>query len=126
MLRLEIDVGPIPPGPHSPSPLRRAALLFVNPPYSLIDEARLFAPYLTKLLTRAGEGSHVCEWLRPPELTRLLSPLLRRELGGRVERPVYDLSDASSKGRDPSPSPSPCPLPAKRGEGIGHAFLNTH
>ena len=67
LLRLELDIGPIPPGPNSPSPLSRAGLLFVNPPYGLIDEARVLTPYLTKLLTRAGEGSHVCEWLRPPE-----------------------------------------------------------
>ena len=67
LLRLELDIGPVPPGPNSPSPLSRAGLLFVNPPYGLIDEARVLAPYLTKLLTRAGEGSHVCEWLRPPE-----------------------------------------------------------
>lgn len=66
LLRLELDVGPIPPGPNSPSPLRRAGLLLVNPPYSLFDEARVLMPYLRKLLTRAGEGSHVCEWLRPP------------------------------------------------------------
>ena len=67
LLRLELDIGPVPPGPNSPSPLSRVGLLFVNPPYGFIDEARLLAPYLTKLLTRSGQGSHVCEWLRPPD-----------------------------------------------------------
>jgi 23S rRNA (adenine2030-N6)-methyltransferase len=66
MLRLEIDVGPIAPGPHSPAPLRRAGLIVVNPPFGLIDEARALMPWLTKLLTRAGKGAHVVEWLTPP------------------------------------------------------------
>ena len=39
MLRLEIDVGAVAPGPHSPTPLRRAGLLIVNPPFTLIEEA---------------------------------------------------------------------------------------
>ena len=30
----------IAPGPHSPQPLRRTGLLFVNPPFGLYDEAR--------------------------------------------------------------------------------------
>jgi 23S rRNA (adenine2030-N6)-methyltransferase len=66
MLRLEIDVGPIAPGPHSPAPLRRTGLIVVNPPFGLIAEARALMPWLTKLLTRAGKGAHVVEWLTPP------------------------------------------------------------
>ena len=66
MLRLEIDVGPIAPGPHSPAPLRRTGLIVVNPPFDLIDEARALMPWLTKLLTRAGKGAHIVEWLTPP------------------------------------------------------------
>lgn len=66
MLRLEIDVGAIAPGPHSPNPLRRTGLLFVNPPFGLIDEARALMPFLTKLLTRGGKGEFVCDWLTPP------------------------------------------------------------
>ena len=66
-LRVELDVGPIAPGPNSPNPLRRTGLLFVNPPFGLIDEAKALMPYLTKLLTRGGEGSFVCDWLRRPE-----------------------------------------------------------
>jgi 23S rRNA (adenine2030-N6)-methyltransferase len=66
MLRLEIDVGAVAPGPHSPSPLHRAGLLLVNPPFGLIDEARVLMPFLAKLLTRAGKGAFVCEWLTPP------------------------------------------------------------
>lgn len=66
ILRLEIDVGEVAPGPHSPSPLHRVGLLIVNPPFGLIEEARVLMPFLTKLLTRAGKGSYVCEWLTPP------------------------------------------------------------
>ncbi len=66
MLRLEIDVGPIAPGPHSPAPLRRTGLIVVNPAFGLIEEARALIPWLTKLLTRAGKGAHVVEWLTPP------------------------------------------------------------
>ena len=66
MLRLEIDVGPIAPGPHSPAPLRRSGLVVVNPPFGLIEEARILMPWLTKLLTRAGTGAHVVAWLTPP------------------------------------------------------------
>jgi 23S rRNA A2030 N6-methylase RlmJ len=46
--------------------LRRAGLIVVNPPFGLIDEARALMPWLTKLLTRAGKGAHVVEWLTPP------------------------------------------------------------
>ena len=67
MLRIEIDVGAIPPGPHSPEPLRRVGLVIVNPPYPLHDEARRLMPYLTRLLTRAPGAGFVCEWLTPPE-----------------------------------------------------------
>ena len=66
MLRLEIDVGPIPPGPHSPAPLRRTGLLIVNPPFGLFDEAKILMPWLAKLLTRAGQGAAVVNWLTPP------------------------------------------------------------
>jgi 23S rRNA (adenine2030-N6)-methyltransferase len=66
MLRLEIDVGAVAPGPHSPAPLHRSGLILVNPPFGLIDEARVLMPWLTKLLTRAGNGAHVADWLTPP------------------------------------------------------------
>jgi len=66
MLRLEIDVGPIPPSPHSPAPLRRTGLLIVNPPFGLFDEAKILMPWLAKLLTRAGQGAAVVNWLTPP------------------------------------------------------------
>jgi len=65
-LRLEIDVGEIAPGPHSPAPLRRTGLIVVNPPFGLIDEARTLMPWLAKLLTRGGKGAHVIDWLTPP------------------------------------------------------------
>ena len=48
MLRLEIDVGPIAPGPHSPAPLRRTGLIVVNPPFALIEEARVLTPWLAR------------------------------------------------------------------------------
>jgi len=66
ILRLEIDVGAVAPGPNSSTPLRRTGLLIVNPPFGLIDEARVLMPFLTKLLTRAGKGAYVCEWLTKP------------------------------------------------------------
>jgi 23S rRNA (adenine2030-N6)-methyltransferase len=66
MLRLEIDVGAVAPGPHSPAPLHRTGLILVNPPFGLIDEARVLMPWLTKLLTRAGKGAFVCDWLTEP------------------------------------------------------------
>jgi 23S rRNA (adenine2030-N6)-methyltransferase len=66
MLRLEIDVGAVAPGPHSPSPLHSAGLLIVNPPFGLFEEAGTLMPFLTKLLTRAGRGAFVLDWLTPP------------------------------------------------------------
>ena len=44
----------------------RAGLIVVNPPFSLIEEARTLMPWLAKLLTRAGKGAHVVDWLTPP------------------------------------------------------------
>jgi 23S rRNA (adenine2030-N6)-methyltransferase len=66
ILGLELDVGPIAPGPNSPAPLRRTGLLIVNPPYGLIDEARVLSPYLTKLLTRGGQGAFSIDWVTAP------------------------------------------------------------
>ena len=66
LLRLEIDVGPIAPGPHSPAPLRRSGLIVANPPFGLIDEARALMPWLAKLLARAGAGGQIVDWLTPP------------------------------------------------------------
>ena len=66
MLRLEIDVGAVAPGPHSPAPLHRAGLIVINPPFGLIEEARALMPWLTRLLARSGDGAHVVGWLTPP------------------------------------------------------------
>jgi 23S rRNA (adenine2030-N6)-methyltransferase len=66
ILRLEIDVGPGPVGSHGQEPLSRAGLLIVNPPHTLLDEARLLLPWLAKLLARDGQGKHVCQWLTEP------------------------------------------------------------
>ena len=66
VLGLELDVGAVAPGPYSPAPLHRSGLLIVNPPYGLVEEARLLMPYLTKLLTRAGHGEFVVDWVTAP------------------------------------------------------------
>jgi 23S rRNA (adenine2030-N6)-methyltransferase len=65
-LGLELDVGAVAPGPHSPAPLRRTGLLFVNPPFGLAEEARLLLPYLTKLLTRGPGAEFVVDWVTAP------------------------------------------------------------
>jgi len=66
MLGLELDVGAVAPGPNSPTPLRRTGLVIVNPPFGLKDEAGLVLPYLTKLLTRGGEGEYALDWITAP------------------------------------------------------------
>jgi len=66
VLRVEIDVGPGPVGPRGQRPLQRAGLLIVNPPHTLIDEARVLMPWLAALLAREGRGAQVCQWLTPP------------------------------------------------------------
>ncbi len=66
VLRLEIDVGPGAVGAHGQRPLARSGLLVVNPPHTLLDEARILLPWLAALLARDGRGAHVCEWLTPP------------------------------------------------------------
>ena len=66
ILALEIDVGPGKVGAHGQRPLARCGLLAVNPPHTLIDEARLLLPWLARLLERGGRGSQVCEWLTEP------------------------------------------------------------
>src|SRR5271156_5878398 len=66
ILRLELDVGPGPPGAHGQEPLARAGLLVVNPPHTLVDEARMLLPWLTRTLGRDGGGQHLCAWLTEP------------------------------------------------------------
>ena len=66
MLRLDLDVGAIPPGLHSPQPLRRTGLIVVNPPFGLHDEAQTLMPWLTQTLKRAAGAEYVCDWLTPP------------------------------------------------------------
>jgi 23S rRNA (adenine2030-N6)-methyltransferase len=67
ILRLELDVGPGPAGAHSQQPLARAGLLVVNPPHTLIDEARTLLPWLAHTLARDGGGQHLCAWLSEPK-----------------------------------------------------------
>jgi 23S rRNA (adenine2030-N6)-methyltransferase len=66
ILRLELDVGPGPVGAHGQEPLARAGLLIVNPPHTLIEEARAFLPWLANTLGRGGPGRSVCAWLTEP------------------------------------------------------------
>jgi 23S rRNA (adenine2030-N6)-methyltransferase len=66
ILRLELDVGPGRVGAHGQQPLARAGLLIVNPPHTLVDEARSLLPWLAGLLARDGRGAHVCAWLTEP------------------------------------------------------------
>jgi 23S rRNA (adenine2030-N6)-methyltransferase len=66
ILRLELDVGAGPIGAHGQEPLARAGLLVVNPPHTLIDEARTLMPWLAQTLGRGGQGEHLCAWLTEP------------------------------------------------------------
>jgi len=66
ILRLELDVGPGPTGAHGQEPLSRTGLLVVNPPHTLIDEARAFMPWLAQSLGRDGGGRFLCAWLTEP------------------------------------------------------------
>ena len=67
ILRLELDVGYGPIGAHGQQPLARAGLLVVNPPHTLIDEARTLLPWLAQTLARGGVGQHLCAWLTEPK-----------------------------------------------------------
>jgi len=66
ILQLELDVGHIEPTANAPQPLTRTGLLIVNPPHTLISEARILLPWLVKLLARGGHGASQCSWLTPP------------------------------------------------------------
>jgi 23S rRNA (adenine2030-N6)-methyltransferase len=67
ILRLELDVGYAPTGAHGQQPLARAGLLVVNPPHTLIDEARTLLPWLAQALARGGGGQHLFAWLTEPK-----------------------------------------------------------
>jgi 23S rRNA (adenine2030-N6)-methyltransferase len=67
ILRLELDVGEGPIGAHGQKPLARAGLLVVNPPHTLMDEARTLMPWLAQTLGREGGGQHLCAWLTAPK-----------------------------------------------------------
>jgi 23S rRNA A2030 N6-methylase RlmJ len=67
ILRLELDGGPAPIGAHGQEPLARAGLLVVNPPHTLIDEARTLMPWLARILARDGRGHSLCAWLTEPK-----------------------------------------------------------
>ncbi|MFZ0604524.1 MAG: 23S rRNA (adenine(2030)-N(6))-methyltransferase RlmJ [Roseiarcus sp.] len=67
ILRLELDVGSGPIGAQGQEPLARAGLLIVNPPHTLIDEARTLMPWLAETLSRGGRGRHLCAWLTEPD-----------------------------------------------------------
>jgi 23S rRNA (adenine2030-N6)-methyltransferase len=67
ILRLELDVGYGPVGAQGQQPLARAGLLVVNPPHTLIDDARTLLPWLAQTLARGGVGQHLCTWLTEPK-----------------------------------------------------------
>ena len=67
ILRLELDVGPGPIGAHGQEPLARAGLIVVNPPHTLINEARTLLPWLAQSLGRGGGGHYLCAWLTDPK-----------------------------------------------------------
>jgi 23S rRNA (adenine2030-N6)-methyltransferase len=67
ILRLELDVGEAPIDAHGQKPLARAGLLVVNPPHTLMDEARALMPWLAQVLSRDRGGHSVCAWLAEPK-----------------------------------------------------------
>jgi 23S rRNA (adenine2030-N6)-methyltransferase len=67
VLRLELVVGLGPVGAHGQEPLARAGLLVVNPPHTLLEEARALMPWLAKVLGRGGAGKHLFAWLTEPK-----------------------------------------------------------
>jgi 23S rRNA (adenine2030-N6)-methyltransferase len=67
ILRLELDVGEGPIGAQGQKPLARAGLLVVNPPHTLMEEARTLMPWLAQSLGRDGGGHSVCAWLTEPK-----------------------------------------------------------
>ena len=66
ILRLELDVGEGPIGPHGQKPLASAGLLIVNPPHTLFEEARKLLPWLAQTLGRGDAGKPLCAWLTDP------------------------------------------------------------
>jgi len=66
ILRLELDVGEGPTKSAASAPLSKTGLIIVNPPYVLIEEAKILLPYLAKLLARGGRGLSFCDWLTVP------------------------------------------------------------
>jgi 23S rRNA (adenine2030-N6)-methyltransferase len=67
ILRLELDLGCAPAGAQGQQPLARAGLLVINPPHTLIDEARTLMPWLGQTLGRDGRGRSLCTWLTEPK-----------------------------------------------------------
>jgi 23S rRNA (adenine2030-N6)-methyltransferase len=67
ILSLELDVGPGPPGAHGQKPLGAAGLVVVNPPHTLVEEARALMPWLAALLGRDGQGKSGAKWLTKPQ-----------------------------------------------------------
>jgi 23S rRNA (adenine2030-N6)-methyltransferase len=67
ILRLQLDVGLGPLGADGQEPLARAGLLIVNPPHTLIEEARALMPWLATTLGRGRAGTYVCKWLTEPK-----------------------------------------------------------
>ncbi|WP_374309620.1 23S rRNA (adenine(2030)-N(6))-methyltransferase RlmJ [Methylocella sp.] len=60
-LRLDLEVAP----PAPDAPLARTALILVNPPFGLFEEAQAILPELARVLGR-GRGAHLVEWIVQP------------------------------------------------------------
>lgn len=60
-LRLDLEVAP----PAPDAPLARTALILVNPPFGLFEEAQAILPEFARVLGR-GRGAHLVEWIVPP------------------------------------------------------------
>ena len=61
LLRLEIDVD----RPEAAGGLSATGMLIVNPPWMLVDEARIILPALTERLAQGPQPRYLCEPIRP-------------------------------------------------------------
>ena len=66
ILRLELDVGAVAPGAHSPNPLQPRRASRRQSALRADREARVLMPWLAQALKRAAGGGFVCQWLTPP------------------------------------------------------------
>ncbi|MDB5507017.1 MAG: rRNA ((2030)-N(6))-methyltransferase RlmJ [Devosia sp.] len=60
MLRVELTIRP----PSTPPRLHGSGLILVNPPFTLEAELQLMLPALAEVLSDAGRGSYLLDWIR--------------------------------------------------------------